>query len=171
MPVRLVKTLDRQDKNFVDRFNESAHQTAASFLKLKAERLTAQMKDVILGQRYTWYPLDPKYLAEKVKQGYDPRILIRTKQYVESIAVFPEEDVLFHVAFRVGVPTGETDVHNSGLPFWKIARIMEYGRRDGKKPYSRPHWRPTWSLLIRDLPTVTDQFKTQILADFRRQQK
>lgn len=164
MPARKTRTIYKYNPNFVQDFEESARETAERFLNLKAERLTRQLREAILGQQYNWYPLDPKYLRRKVREGFDPRILVRTKQYVESIQVFGPDEAEHGVLFRVGVPN---DDHNSGLPFRQLARIMEYGRRDGKKPYARPHWRPVWGIFVRDLPTVTSQFKSEILTDFR----
>lgn len=166
MPVRKTRTVNKYRPDLVRVFEEAASETADRFLKMEAERLTREMRDVILGQKYNWYPLDPEYLRRKTRQGFDPRILVRTKEYVESIQVFGPEDVPNGVLFRVGVPND--DEHNSGLPFRELARIMEFGRKDGKKPYSRPHWRPTWGIFVRDLPTVTSRFRTAILKDFRR---
>lgn len=164
MPARKTRTINQYNPNFVRDFEESARRTAERFLNLQCERLTRQLREAILGQRYNWYPLDPEYLRRKVRQGFDPRILVRTKQYVESMQVFGLEDAEHGVLFRVGVPDED---HNSGLPFRELARIMEYGRRDGAKPYARPHWRPTWGIFVRDLPTVTSQFGSEILTDFR----
>lgn len=170
MPTKKTRTIDNQLKTerFVRLFKESARATAERFLKLQGEVLTKKLKEAILGQRYNWYPLDPKYLRDKVRQGYDPRILIRTKQYVEEMQVFGPEEIENGVLYRVGVPDED---HNSGLPFRELARIMEYGRRDGKKPYARPHWRPVWGIFVRDLPTVTSQFGSEILTDFRQRLK
>jgi len=168
MSVRKTRTKFQYHKNFAQEFEESARETAEQFLKLQSDKLTRQLRDAILGQKYNWYPLDPKYLRQKVKEGYDPRILVRTKQYVESLQTPDPEDTEFGVLYRIGVPDEE---HNSGLPFKELARIMEYGRRDGKKPYARPHWRPTWGLFVRDLPIVKRQFGDQILTDFRRKMR
>ena len=164
MPAKVTRTIFKYHPNFVQIFESSAERTARKFLRVRCERMSQELKDDILGQRRNWYPLDPKYLAQKVREGYDPRILIRTKQYVENIQVY--EDPGVPVVFRVSVPDGD---HNSGLPFTEIGRILEFGRRDGKKPYARPHWRPVWGLFIRDLPTVKSQFGTEILTDFRQQ--
>lgn len=161
MPVKKTRTKFKYHRNFVQLFEDTVEITARRYLRVQAERLTGEMKDLILGQRQNWYPLSPKYLAEKVRQGYDPRILIRTKQYVESMQVV-EDDMLLR--FQVTVPDAE---HNSGLPFRELGRILEFGRRDGKKPYARPHWRPVWGIFIRDLPTVSDQLGSEILSDFR----
>lgn len=164
MPVRKTRTINKFNPDFVQVFEESARATAERFLKLQSETLTRQLRDAILGQKYNWYPLDPKYLRRKVRQGFDPRILVRTKQYVESLQVSDPEQIENGILYRVEVPDED---HNSGLPFRELARIMEFGRRDGKKPYARPHWRPTWGIFVRDLPTVTSQFKSEILTDFR----
>jgi len=165
MPVRKVRTQYQYHQDFVRIFEESAKSAASRVLKLRCEQLTRELRDAILGQKYNWYPLSPEYLRRKVAQGFDPRILIRTKEYVESLQVSEQEETEFGLLFRVEVPDEE---HNSGLPFRELARIMEFGRRDGKKPYARPHWRPTWGIFIRDLPTVTSQLRTEILVDFRR---
>lgn len=164
MPVRKTKTRDQFNPNLVRLFNDSAKETASQYLKIEAEKLTRELRFAILGQKYQWYPLDPTYLRRKVREGFDPRILIRTKQYVESMQVFGPEESEHGVLYRVGVPDEE---HNSGLPFRELARIMEYGRRDGKKPYARPHWRPVWGIFVRDLPIVKQQLGSEILTDFR----
>jgi len=168
MPARKVRTSNQYHKNFVQIFEDSAKESAKEFLKLRSEALTRQLRDAILGQKYNWYPLDAKYLRRKIRQGFDPRILIRTKEYVESLQVSKPEESELGILYRVEVPDKE---HNSGLPFQELARIMEFGRRDGKKPYARPHWRPTWGIFVRDLPITVDQFRDKILADFRQQLK
>lgn len=165
MPVRKQRTKFKYHPNFVQLFELSAKEAADRLLRVEAEKLTRELKEAILGQKYDWYPLDPEYLRRKIRDGFDPRILIRTKQYVESMQVYGPEDSPHGVIYRVDIP--KDDEHNSGLPFSELARIMEFGRRDGKKPYARPHWRPTWGIYVRDLPLVTSRLKSEILTDFR----
>lgn len=169
MPVRKTRTVNKYHPDLVQRFEDAAREASERFLKMEAEKLTRELRDTILGQRLNWYPLDPEYLRRKTRQGFDPRILVRTKEYVESIQVFGPEEAPNGVLFRVSVP--DEDIHNSGLPFRELARIMEFGRKDGKKPFSRPHWRPTWGVFVRDLPIVTSQLGSEIMSDFRQRLK
>ena len=164
MPAKVTKTRNKFHKNLPQIWRESAATSGSEELRKVCDELVDLMRAILLEQRYVWTPLNPKYLHKKIREGYDPRILIRTKEYVESIAVFTEPAANLSAAFRVGVP--DEKIHNSGMTFRKLAGVHEYGRRDGKIP-ARPHWRPTWSTFVTSLQEVSKRLGKRILADFR----
>jgi len=107
------------------------------FVEDLAKETVKDIRTRIRQQMYNHVPLNPIYKREKIKQGYDRRILIRTSFYVKHIQVlrlkFPRG-----IGFRVGV---QNLTHPAtGINLEELARRLEYG--DGKMP-ARPHFRPT----------------------------
>jgi hypothetical protein len=74
----------------------------------------------------SWTPLDPAYLADKIKKKLDRRTLIRTQEALKSIGV----RFLANLELEVGV----TAVADDGTPYMLV---QEFGSRDGTIP-ARP---------------------------------
>jgi hypothetical protein len=90
-------------------------------------------------------PLNEKYANWKANQDppLDPRILIATGEYVNSIDARKVD--IFGDVVEVNVPD-ETH-ESSGMNLRELAAVHEYGQRSfkdsGKGIPPRPHWRPT----------------------------
>lgn len=89
-----------------------------------ANQLARMVREAILTQSVRMKALTPDWKAEKRRRGLDPRKLVATQEYVNSIQVFP---------VRGGYAVG-TD--------WEFVLVHEYGAPAANIP-ARPHWRPT----------------------------
>lgn len=117
-----------------------------------ANKAVREVKKTINQQTETWEPLNEEYEAFKKRTGLDPRKLVATKEYRDSITV-TKEDVC---RYRIGPPL--KGKHSSGLPLWKLARILEYGNAQGNLP-PRPHYRPVLAQIKEELKTIVEKLK------------
>lgn len=103
-----------------------------------AQVLADEVKRRLNGQLYSHVPLSPNYARWKAERGLDPRILIRTRRYLNHIGV---QEVKFPrgYGYRVGVP--ENVMEEDGTPLTVIMRTHEYGT---ERIPARPHWRPVF---------------------------
>lgn len=99
-----------------------------------AEEFADDLKMLISRQLIAWVPLNPKYKRHKRKMGLDPRILIATGRYIESIQPIQQPDG----GWIVSVPA-EPLRGGSKYTLKDLARWLEYGTRHMP---ARPHWRP-----------------------------
>lgn len=153
--------------NLVANFERLVRKSASEQLEDLGGGLKDQVQALILGQMYLWVPLNPDYLKAKIKGGFDPRILVRTKEYVESITVYSLGNPSDRIAFRVSPPVGEA-LHNSGLTFVELARVHEFGDRQGRIP-SRPHWRVVWlAFKTQQLFQVVKKLRARIFSDVKK---
>lgn len=91
-----------------------------------------RVREMIYTQDGNWRKLSPAYVDYKKKAGLDPRILIATGQYVESIrARYIDKQWVI-----------QPDAQNMKIGLW-----LEYGT---KKMPRRPHFRPVIEQLQKD---------------------
>lgn len=125
--------------NFLTVFEKEARLEAQKQIRQFAEEIAEEARDIIKEQRYDWVPLDPDYLASKIKKGLDPRTLIATGDYLDHIGTYEKDGKIF-----VGPLPG---THKpSGLTYVHLARIHEYGTETIP---ARPLWRPLFSVALR----------------------
>jgi hypothetical protein len=124
-----------------------------------AQALAIEAKDVILNQEYKWKPLTDSYLARKIREGYDRRMLVRTQEYVDAISY---GSVRGRVWF--GVPPGI--IHqDSGLPMYVLAKIHEFGTDTIP---ARQLWRPLLSRFMRQRKEFGDRYRKEIYKAMKR---
>lgn len=131
-------------KNFVVKLGEMIFGLSKDKIRAGAEEYKKLLLATLESQRYAaeWTPLSERYLAWKIKNKRDPRILISTKEYMQAIEIREEKQEgskgKSRIVYVVGLPDR---IHqDSGLPFRKLARIHEFGT---KRIPARPLWRPT----------------------------
>lgn len=124
---------------FIAAFKQAVELEATKTNKKLAAALVEEVTDAIERQTYDWEPLKPKYLDKKIEQGYDPRTLVRTREYLDSISWGVTGGKIW-----AGIKMGS--MHSSGLPMAKLARIHEFGT--AVVP-ARPLWRPALSIVLR----------------------
>jgi len=133
-------------KNWVLSLSEKFFGWGGDIAKEEAERFAEMVRQAVYSQRYKWVPLSQKYLEWKRRTGRDSRILVATREYVESIRIVRNEVGSWHesekvVFYEVGLPD---IIHlESGLPIRKLAAIHEFGVPSRRIP-ARPLWRPVW---------------------------
>ena len=118
---------------------------AREVIKDEGDFLAARLQLNILQQLLPMAELNPRYARWKATRSpdpLDPRKLIATGEYVNSIAARKKSggDIV-----DVNVPDEKHEA--SGLNMRELAKIHEYGQRSykstGKGIPPRPHWRPT----------------------------
>ena len=130
-----------------------------------ASELADQVRLVILTQGYTWQPLSPGYVAEKVKAGLDERILIATGFYVENIQAFLSRGGASGGSrWRVGFPPGMTH-EPSQIDINLLAKWLEFGTVNMPP---RPHWRPVWSRFVVNGRKNAEDVGTAVREEFTR---
>jgi hypothetical protein len=94
------------------------------------------IKSNIENQSYKHKPLTPNYKRYKILHGLDPRILIRTKFYLNKIGVFSGK-IKNEFLYRIGV--SKLDEYSDGKKLSDIAKWLEYGTT---KMVARPVYAP-----------------------------
>ena len=142
-----------------------------------AKAYTNEAKQVIESQRYKWTPLSPKYKDWKLKKGYDPRIYIRTGEFLDSIMWG-----VTHKKVWMGIPsrkmhTGKLlradDPDEKPKPMRLLARWLEYGvpKSPPKTVPPRPIWRPLLAKYIRLKPDFGKRYRKALLQAVNRRTK
>ena len=141
---KLKAQTERPDipKSFFTLFKRDVLLLANEHNREFAKTAQKELKEVIRRQKYKWEPLTDKYLEAKKKKGLDTRILMATKDYVNKGIVVEEREGFIFVGPKIGVHKP------SGLTYERLAKIHEYGTKDGRIP-ARPLWRPVLSVLLR----------------------
>lgn len=150
-PERLGRILKQSVEN-VDKIGEE-------LAKTNAEIYYEAVMDNITGQKLSWKPLTPGYLARKGILGLDTRVLIATGEYVNNIDIRKLPDRESKLRFHVGVDPDAT--HSSGINMGLLSLILEYGTADGRIP-ARPHFSATWSQVLKKVRTNTLKYARQI---------
>lgn len=103
-----------------------------------AQEFADDLKEIIERQLIAWVPLSSGYTRRKRMLGLDPRILIATGRYVNSIQPIEQPDG----SWVVSVPD-EPLGGKSKYTLKDLARWLEYGT---KTMPARPHWRPALNI-------------------------
>jgi len=107
-----------------------------TFVKNLASDSVKKIKSGVIRQTFKHKPLTQNYLRWKKRRGYDPRILIRTRFFLDNVGSFKEPSKRGTV-YRVGVKNLQ---YVDGKSLQVIARYLEYGT--SRMP-ARPVFRPT----------------------------
>ncbi len=103
-----------------------------------ANQFADDLRGIISRQLISWVPLSSGYAIRKRTLGLDPRILIATGRYVNSIQAMQQKDG----TWLVSVPD-EPLRPGSKHTLKDLARWLEYGTL--RMP-ARPHWRPAQNI-------------------------
>jgi len=149
---------------------DSALKAKQNVSKRIAERVAELAKEVLEKQVYRsqWEDLSETYSDWKERQNLDPRTLISTGEYLDSIKARVRH---YPTRYFVG-PDPEATHKDSGLPFKKLMRMHEYGFEDparGVRIPARPFWRPFAEevrIWIED--EITTNFKLEVMANMKR---
>jgi hypothetical protein len=158
---------------FLAVFSEELELKAFECNKEIAREYAKEARDVIEGQRYRWHPLSEPYLEAKIIQGYDPRIYVRTSEFLQAISWG-----VTHGKVWTGIPsrvmhTGKLERADAPvrkpIPMILLARWLEFGatqtrQTSGGNVYNiilppRPIWRPLLSKYIRLKPKFGKRYR------------
>ena len=151
---------EQRMKIFVNVFKKSAIPVMKEFGEEKANEFKDELVYRIASQSFNWRPLKPEYRLYKIKNRLDPRMMISTGEYINSIEVNELDD---QIGYSVGVPNR---LHNSGLSLRVLARIHEFGTI---RIPARPHWRPQISAFIRRSDELGRELCTRIVNNVQGQ--
>lgn len=141
--------------------NEQVRDLGQGMALTLAKRLAGRVRQTIIGQTEHWPPLSQRYAAAKARRGLDPRMLIATGRYVNSIRARKSGTKTYVVA-----PSRESVLDAHGIPtdltLRDLGAIHEFGSRKRSIP-PRPHWRPVWQHFLRQ----QDEIKAEIRRKLR----
>lgn len=117
--------------------DQACQETARKIAQVGAE----EARDIIDQQKKAevWPPLKAWYLNQKIKEGYDPRMLVRSGFYLENIKWWKVRGSGKgkKAEYRFGVT--QRPHPDAKMPLGRLASIHEYGTRTVP---ARPFWRP-----------------------------
>lgn len=149
---------------------EIAEEEVETFAEEEREGFVEQVKR----QRFPDFnaaPLNPHYRARKIKQGLDPRVMIRTHHYLDSVKVFRRRNSPRSTTFHVGFHKRELarDIKGKRVPFLlrHLARVHEEGSAKLNIPRRR-HWRPYYEAMRGRASRVRERIRAQVRARARK---
>jgi hypothetical protein len=147
-------------RTILDVFTNTVIPVARQEVQNLSDEMADDLRRRLETQQFHHKPLKPDYLANKISEGLDSRILIATQEYLDAIQSRPLRD---GSGWKVGVGDG---VHaSSGLLLKVLARTHEFGF--GNVP-ARPHWRPMVSIWKRGASANARQIGSRTQASFTR---
>lgn len=134
----------------------------------KIDDLSKEIKDSYESQTLptgafpTSYELSEAYKVRKVKEGFDPRIGIRTKSLVNSIKPLKISSNRWFVGTRKQYKSGDKPGNNRKFRLPAYARILEFGSSEQK---ARPVFRPNLRAFI---PRYRDEAIKNVSQNLKR---
>lgn len=125
-----------------------------------AQEFADDLKAIIERQLIAWVPLSPTYAQRKRMLGLDPRILIATGRYVNSIQPIEQPDG----SWVVSVPD-EPLRDGSKHTLKDLARWLEYGTRHMP---ARPHWRPAMNIWRTKIYQVRRRVRHDLVQELKK---
>lgn len=122
-----------------DALTQSVHEELKEHAQGLAESLGEDVRRYVSMQPGSWPPLRAAYRMSKIRRGLDPRMLLATHEYVNSIGLQWIKESGDGLEVYVGVPN--VDHSDARMPMAQLGRIHEYGSSNIP---SRPHWGPVW---------------------------
>jgi hypothetical protein len=132
-----------------------AEGVAKRHLKRFADTTAFKFKSMIEGQKFESFkenPLSAGWAIYKASHGLDPRVMIATKNYIESIAVF-KTDKGFRIGFKEGQMVEAPDGSAKDISMEQLAQIQEA---------QRPHWTPFGEIMEGDAKKVAEDIAVDI---------
>lgn len=158
------RTKYKKVRNFISLFKDQTLYIAEQEIRKISFDFSLYVKQIIYTQKYKWVPLSDRYLASKKRRGLDDRILIATKEYIQSIKPRPRKRDGRVTTWVVG-PGHHKTKHSSGVPMHQLGRWLEFGT--SRMP-ARPHWRPAWSAFVRSRKLASRNIVLRTLREQRR---
>jgi hypothetical protein len=126
-----------------------------------AQEFADDLKAIIERQMIAWMPLSGPYKSYKRRMGLDPRILIATGRYVNSIQPIEQPDG----TWLVSVPK-EPLRPGSRYTLRDLARWLEYGTQNMP---ARPHWRPARNIWRTKIYQMKRRLHFDMVNELRKQ--
>lgn len=110
-----------------------------------AKKFLESLKQSVYFQSLDLVPLSPRYAKQKESKGLDPRILINTGEYIETIEIV--ENQVSKGVLEIVIQAPDHDHSETKINLRLLSRLLEYGSKNEKMP-ARPHWRPVMKEFI-----------------------
>lgn len=148
-------------KHVLRKLSENGNQYQ-SIVTSMADDIVTRIWDLIEQQAIELEPLVEEYRKQKVAEGYDERILIKTGDFLNSIAVTDIETNGDDITVFISVDDGVT---NTGISMKELAYYIEYGTVN--QPARMPLHR-TWEEISQSVKSeVASRLKAEIGSDLR----
>lgn len=125
-------------------------------------KIAERIWDILESQQPSFAPLAEEYRKQKIREGWDERITIRTGEYLNSIKVLRIESSGDSLSVFIGVEGGKTE---TGLDMTELAKYLEYGtsRQPARYPITQ-----SWEIMKNDITReCASRLKSIILGDMR----
>jgi hypothetical protein len=97
-------------------------------------------------------PLSKGWAIYKAGHDLDPRVMISTKNYIESIKAIKVKGG-YRIGFEEGAPVVDANGKDRGITLDQLAAIHENGVPEKNIP-ARPHWEPFFEILKNDAASL-----------------
>jgi len=148
---------------------EIIEDTVQTFAESHRDRFVQRIKDQKF-ESFDAAPLSEKYKAWKIKKGLDPRVMIRTGNYIEHIRVWrrrrARRALTIHVGFHGRLLARDAEGRRMPVLMHKVALWQEKGVQKIHLP-KRPHWGPHLKVMRAEAPKV----RKSIAATLRKRVK
>jgi hypothetical protein len=167
---RRTKKQREKFTGFIAAFAREVELKATKLNKKIAKEYAADARDIIEKQSYDWKPLSPRYKKWKIDSGFDPRIYIKTGEFLSNI-----KWGVTHNRVWTGVPKNK--IHqDSGMKLSKLASILEFGRTIQHEGYQviippRPIWRPLLAEYLKKKKKFAQSYKKALREALVREEK
>jgi hypothetical protein len=180
------KTKKQRDDftGFIAAFAREVELQATKLNKRVAKQYAEDARNIIENQLYDWAPLSPRYKKWKIDSGFDPRIYIKTGEFLSNI-----KWGVTHNRVWTGVP--KRKIHkDSGMKLSTLASILEFGRtikhpattvKIGDKEVERkeftvilpprPIWRPLLSKYLKSKKKFAQSYRKSLREALAREKK
>lgn len=121
-----------------------------------------RIKELILTQGIHLEPLVAEYRAKKIAEGYGDDILVRSKDFVNSIQVVDIQPRGYELDIFISVEDGMT---RTGISMKELSEFLEYGtsKMTGRAPFEK-----SWEEMKEDVKSeVQQRLKNIIVEDLR----
>lgn len=131
-------------------------------VRIVGEKISEAIVQLIESQSLDMQPLVKEYAAKKRMEGTDPRILIRTKDFLNSIQVTDIQADGYDMMVQIGVVDGMTV---TGIRMQELAYYLEYGTRNMP---ARAPFQKSWEKMREDVKDeILGRLKSIIQEDIR----
>jgi len=142
---------------------EAGMKAAREFLLELGGSFLFRLQEAILRQDLDLAALSKPYVEFKKRADLDPRTLIATGEYVESIEI---QERMRGENYMVVVTVPDREHETSGVNLQLLARVLEYGSVKNNIP-PRPHWRAIKEMFLLQEDMISRRAEEKIAREVR----
>lgn len=167
-PVLATTIAKVANARFVELMDEYAEDERTEFVQRIKDQRFASFQVTLYPESGT--NLSPQWIARKEAKKADPRTMIATHHYVDSIRVFRRLNSnhrggKWRIGFHPRLRARDLDHKSVSITLDDVAQIHEHG--NAQTP-ARPHWGPNLNRMRREAPAVRRHMRGEIVAEVRK---